>query len=304
MPLRNQQRVQTAIDYVTAHLAESLSVAEVAIKVHLSEFHFHRIFKQLTNEPFNQFVRRKRLEKAFHSLIRVNPPSMSEVSEACGFSSSANFSKAFRAYFGFSASDHRKGTKGINSKNGKLFSKYGKEIAPSLIYNGSLSESQINEVKQKIQRIEVVNVEESHYCCMASKQGYGLAGIQEAWSEMRHWLARHDIAMEAGKSVAFCWDNKWLAPEEVCRYECGYQLDDISWVHKAGIATRTRPAGRYLLIEVLGSSSDNEQFYLWLLSEYLPNAHVVPVHQYVFERYLEINCDLNIFHFEIMIKVN
>ena len=126
MQLRDQQRVHNAITYVTQNLANPLTVAEVADTVHLSEFHFHRVFKSITNEPFNQYVRRKRLERAFHVISHPLPPSISEVAACCGFSSSANFAKAFKSYFGFSASQHLKGQKSQDSKNGKLFSKYGK----------------------------------------------------------------------------------------------------------------------------------------------------------------------------------
>lgn len=304
MPLRDQKRVQTAIDYVNDHLSGSLTVAEVASKVHLSEFHFHRIFKAMTNEPFNQYVRRKRLEKAYHNLMAAIPPSISAVSESCGFSSTANFSKAFRAYFGFSASDHRKAATGINSKNGKLFSKHGKEISPARLYNGSLSALQINEITQQIPRIEVITLEETHYCCIASRKGYDFDAIQTAWQELFHWLAQHDIKNECGKSIAFCWDNKWLVPEEMCRYECGYQIDDIAWAQKAGISTRILPGGRYLAIEFQGQLSKSEQFYLWVFSEYLPQSRLVPVHQYVVERYYRVDHERDILHVEVLLEVN
>ena len=227
MLLKDQQRVHDAINYVLENITASLSIADVAKQVHLSEFHFHRIFKSITNEPFNQFVPRKRLEIAFHYLLRYNQPSITEVSENCGFSSPANFNKAFQAYFGFTPSDHRKGTQGINSKNGKLFSKYGKEISPATTYNGNLSEQQSEMVKSQIIGIEVVTLADTHYCTMASTQGYAQEGINGAWKSMREWLARHNIPMEAGRSAAFCFDNMWLTPQHMCRYESAYVIDDI-----------------------------------------------------------------------------
>ncbi|MCP5076913.1 MAG: AraC family transcriptional regulator, partial [Psychromonas sp.] len=222
MLYKDQQRVHNAINYVLDNITAPLSIADVAKQVHLSEFHFHRIFKSITNEPFNQFVRRKRLEKAFHCLLRYNQPSITEVSENCGFSSSANFSKAFQAYFGFTPSQHRKATPGIDSKNGKLFSKYGKEISPATTYNGTLSEQQSETVKSKIKRIEVVELAETHYCTFASNKGYEIEGICKAWENMREWLALHNVPLEPGKSASFCFDNIWLTPEQMCRYESAY----------------------------------------------------------------------------------
>jgi AraC family transcriptional regulator len=276
--LKDQQRVHNAINYVLENITAPLSIAEVAKQVYLSEFHFHRIFKSITNEPFNQFVRRKRLERAFHCLLRYNQPSISEVSENCGFSSSANFSKAFQAYFGFTPSQHRKATPGINSKNGKLFSKYGKEISPATTYNGSLSEQQSDVVKSKIIRIEVVKLADTHYCTIASTQGYAIEGINGAWENMREWLARHNIPMEAGKSAAFCFDNMWLTPEQMCRYEFAYVIDDIEWAKQSDVCVRTQKAGRYLAIEYSGKKSEMQQqmqqLYLWILSDYFANTHL------------------------------
>jgi len=303
MQLRDQQRVHNAITYVTQNLTQPLTVAEVADKVHLSEFHFHRVFKSITNEPFNQYVRRKRLERAYHVINNAISPSISEVAACCGFSSSANFAKAFKSYFGFSASQHRKGQDNQDSKHGKLFSKYGKEISPSQMYNGTLSEQEINSVKQQVQSIVIQDLPDAHYCCIASTQGYQLEGIKEAWGKMDKWLGNQGIQMKAGSSVGFCWDNKWLTPENVCRYECGYHIESLAWAEERGIAARTRPSGRYLVIEYIGASVNTEKFYLWLLSEYLPSTNHVLVMPFVVERYINVNCEPDIFHFEVQIKI-
>jgi AraC family transcriptional regulator len=134
----------------------------------------------------------------------------------------------FQAYFGFTPSDHRKGTKGINSKNGKLFSKYGKELAPATAYNGTLSEQQSEAVKSKITRIQVVELPETHYCTFASTKGYDAEGIVDAWANMRECLAQHNITIEEEKTAGFCFDNIWLTPEQMCRYESAYAIGDIN----------------------------------------------------------------------------
>ena len=304
MSLRDQQRVQNAVNYVIENLDSSLAIADVAQQVHVSEFHFHRIFKAETNEPFNQYVRRKRLERAYHCLTSAAPPAIGEVANSCGFSSPANFSKAFTAYFGFSPSAHQQGLSSKNSKKGKIFSKHGKDIAPASLCSGSLSAQDKAIIEKQIQRIEVVTIEEAHYCCIASTQGYNREGIQAAWQQLCHWLAQHDLPFDINKSVGFCWDNKWLTPEDVCRYECGYQIDNIAWAQERGIAARTRPAGRYLAVEYKGTLEQVELMYLWLLSEYLPKSNLALSMQYVVERYIELSCTSDVFHLEVLIKVN
>lgn len=55
-------RINQVIDYVRSHLDEELSLQTLASLATFSPFHFHRIFKALTGETVNDFVRRVRLE--------------------------------------------------------------------------------------------------------------------------------------------------------------------------------------------------------------------------------------------------
>jgi len=171
------------------------------------------------------------------------------------------------------------------------------------LYNGTLSEQESNDVKQLVKRIDVVELPDTYYCCIASTQGYDHEGIQNAWQKMREFLGSQGIQMDTKKSVGFCWDNKWFTPLDVCRYECGYQIDSLEWGKAQGIAARTRPAGRYLVIEYKGSLLSKENFYLWLLSEYLPSTTYELMMPFVIERYIDIDCESGVFHLEVQIKV-
>ncbi len=57
-------RIHRVMDYVAEHIEDPLHLQTLARVSHFSPFHFHRIFKALTRETLNDYVKRQRLEGA------------------------------------------------------------------------------------------------------------------------------------------------------------------------------------------------------------------------------------------------
>jgi AraC family transcriptional regulator len=68
------------------------------------------------NETLNDFIARRRLEVAINKLVTQNDLSITTIAFESGFSSSANFAKAVKQYFGHSPSKIRKGKSITDSK--------------------------------------------------------------------------------------------------------------------------------------------------------------------------------------------
>jgi AraC family transcriptional regulator len=102
-------RVNRAVDCITAHLDEPLQLDEVARAACFSPYHFHRIFRALMGETLAAFVKRVRLERAVYLLSHRAGTRLTDVALACGFSSSSDFSRAFRGYYGVAAEQVRRG---------------------------------------------------------------------------------------------------------------------------------------------------------------------------------------------------
>lgn len=62
-------RINRVVDYIEAHLDDEHSLETLSQVAHFSPFHFHRIFKALTGETVNNYVKRIRLQKAGSMLI-------------------------------------------------------------------------------------------------------------------------------------------------------------------------------------------------------------------------------------------
>ena len=116
-------RINRVVDYIDAHLDEEHSLENLSQVAHFSPFHFHRIFRVLTGETINNYVKRIRLQRAGSMLINDYQRPVSEVSALCGFNSTAVFCRAFKAHFGRSTGEFRSNHLEQVSKNGQSKSK-------------------------------------------------------------------------------------------------------------------------------------------------------------------------------------
>lgn len=82
-------------DYLHTHLAEPVSLAELAALVGLSVFHFARAFKQTTGLPPHRFHTALRMERARLLLATTSEP-VTQIGLALGYDSSQSFARAFR----------------------------------------------------------------------------------------------------------------------------------------------------------------------------------------------------------------
>lgn len=94
------ERVNRALDRIHGRLDSSIRLQDLARAAHLSPFHFHRVFQAIVGETPAEYVRRVRLDKALRTMAAHYRPKLTEVALACGFSSSADFSRAFKQRFG------------------------------------------------------------------------------------------------------------------------------------------------------------------------------------------------------------
>lgn len=101
------RRLRRVIDYMDAHLDEDITVGDLAEVAHLSRFHFLRAFKAATGVTPNRYLSARRLVRA-KEMLEQGDTSLSDLAQACRFSSQANFSRAFRRAVGMSPGAYRR----------------------------------------------------------------------------------------------------------------------------------------------------------------------------------------------------
>ena len=96
-----------AIQYVNEHLAEDISISDVAKHIHYSESYFGFAFKKKYNVSVAQYIREARLAKA-KDLLSNTSFSIARVASCVGFDDPNYFSVLFKKAFGVSPTEYRK----------------------------------------------------------------------------------------------------------------------------------------------------------------------------------------------------
>ncbi len=102
------ERVKKVVDYLKNNPNTDLSLKKIATIAMFSEFHFHRIFKEVTGETLRRYVKRLRMEKAGACLAHNNSMVIKELWGQLGYSTASHFSKDFRHFYGCSPSQYQK----------------------------------------------------------------------------------------------------------------------------------------------------------------------------------------------------
>ncbi len=83
-------------EYVEEHLARDLTLTEVSGVVHMSPFHFSRMFKLSADLSPHQYVLRRRVERAKDLLVNTNLP-LHEVARLSGFTDQSHLGTSPRS---------------------------------------------------------------------------------------------------------------------------------------------------------------------------------------------------------------
>lgn len=95
-----------AIDYISNHLHEPITVQEVADNVGLDRTYFGKMFKQETMQTVAEYIRCKKVETA-QNMLMYSEFSCAEISQYLGFASHSHFANVFRRYTGMTPSEYR-----------------------------------------------------------------------------------------------------------------------------------------------------------------------------------------------------
>ena len=104
--LRYTQTLHTIHTYIDQHLAEPISLAELAEQVYLNPVYLSRAYKQITGQNISKYIADRRLEKA-RSLLTNSTARISEIAGQIGYESPAHFSRTFKKSTGMTPQEYR-----------------------------------------------------------------------------------------------------------------------------------------------------------------------------------------------------
>nr|WP_321227714.1 AraC family transcriptional regulator [uncultured Psychroserpens sp.] len=209
------QSINKAFHYIEQHLESDLSLDDVSKIAHYSPFHFHRIFKAFTNETLNQYIVRKRVEKASAVLLRKKDVTISELSLQFGFTSNSSFTRAFKNFYGVSPSDFRRKSKGTYSKIRQTKSKIGQA---STHFEAYVCDSNQN-TKHMQSHIEVKLIDEIH---TVGTSCIGVQNLSSTFQNVLEWAGPKGLLRKPDfKMATIYYDSfKITAPDKVRMQAC------------------------------------------------------------------------------------
>ena len=92
--------------YIDEHLAEDISVSSIAESLYITPNYFSRLFKRITGEGCNEYIVRKRIEKA-KSLLETTSIKTGKIAMMVGYRDTNYFSLAFKKHTGKSPTKYR-----------------------------------------------------------------------------------------------------------------------------------------------------------------------------------------------------
>lgn|GEM_PF-480423 len=99
--------VTTSITYIEENLFEEDLVNTVYKVVHVSKFHFHRMFHLVTKHTLGQYIKKRRFTEIAKFLIH-SEQSLIHLALHAGYNSHEAFTRAFKDYFGVTPSVYKK----------------------------------------------------------------------------------------------------------------------------------------------------------------------------------------------------
>lgn len=301
----HRQRVLRAAEYIVTHIGEPLRVADVARVAFMSEFHFHRVFAGVMHESVWQFVLRRRMEVGALMLAYHPWRSVTEIGIACGFATTASFSKAFSGYFGCRPSDVRRG-RGSESRIGQLTRRHGKDFSPRDLY--SLPDPIDGELrKEKIQAIErglrFEQRAETPLACLRSPAGYDTAAVLATWDELITRGRQLGFCEEAVDAFGIPHDSPSLTAPELRRYDACVPVQ-AGTVLPAPLFHGALPAGRYAVFRYEGPVLGIEEMFRGIYSLWFPASSLSPDDRFMpVDHYIHDAPAGGLVDMEILIKV-
>jgi AraC family transcriptional regulator len=203
IPNQTVTRICNALIYIDENLEKKLNLENISKKAHFSPFHFHRLFSIVIGETLNNYINRKKIEKAASFLLYQKEKTITEISEIVGFSSLSSFSKAFKKFYGISPLKFKDESPDKYSKICKLDSKNGQVEVSFEQYICNINNA-LNWLKMNA-KTEVKNIEQLQLATISHKGK--MEEISSVYDRLIKWAVPKGLINKQTKMVTIYHDS-------------------------------------------------------------------------------------------------
>ncbi len=196
-----KNRINRVFEFIDKNLESDLSLNTVSEIVFFSPFHFHRVFKFVTEETLNEYVTRRRIEKSASDLLHKNITT-TEIAHKYGFSDNSSYSRTFKKYFGISPTGFIKENPNRHSKIRQLESKNGQEYPDYEKYI-----CVINNLKNWIKMNAKIEIKEMPKMDLAYVSSIGPQNLENAYGKLMQWVIPKGLMNDQTKMITIYHDS-------------------------------------------------------------------------------------------------
>ena len=242
---QQKARINETLFAIHGDLAHPWTAQELAGVAAYSPHHFQRVFKSVTGENLNIYLRRTRLEKAANLLIYHPDISILEIAQKCGFQSPASFTHRFKEWFGDTPKHWRNGG----------YEQFTQRVTESHQDEEVLAKLKLQNIKHRdeFNGIKIVTREPTRVAYVRH-QGYNRS-ISQAWRKLVAWAESEDLLWQQQEMIGLYHSNPNIVPLPQCRYVACIQVPNDVWRHQE-IGIMTIPGGLHAQLAVSGHYGD------------------------------------------------
>jgi AraC family transcriptional regulator len=277
-------RINRAIDFIEKNIDGKLTLANISDAAGFSAFHFHRIFRAMTGETLNNYIKRLRIEKAAMMLVYNPKHTLTYIAISCGFSGSAAFSRGFREHYGLSPSEYRNGGYKEFSKNGKIESKNGKDKYSSPGYIDSRSSITGRRMRMDV---EVKEIPEMHVAYVRNIGPYmgDTELFGELFGKLGRWAGPRNLINKDTLFLSVYYDDPKITDEEKLRVDVCLTVTEDTKVD-GEISRQKLDGGLYALARFeIKDPADYGNAWEAVYRDWLPESGYQPDNKPTFEVY-------------------
>lgn len=235
-----KNRINRVFEFIDKNLESDLSLNAVSEIAFFSSFHFHRVFKFVTEQTLHEYVKRRRIEKSASDLLHKNITA-TEIAHKYGFSDNSSYSRAFKKYFGVSPTEFKNQNpnrfskiRQLKSKNGQEYPDYEKYICV------------INNLKKWIKMNAKIEIKEMSKMDLAYVSSIGPHNLENAYGKLMQWATPKGLMNDQTKMITVYHDSFKVTEADKVRMSASILLDKAAETN-GEIGLTTIEAGKFIV---------------------------------------------------------
>ncbi len=257
---RYKHRLLPVLRKIQDDLDAELDLHSLAQLAHMSQYHFHRIFKAVVGENLKSHLRRLRLERAA-GLLRDTDERILDLAIGAGFASHEAFTRAFHKAFAVTPVDYRNcQARYVACESGIHFG------APLNDFNSQDHGKLTMQVSQTT--FPEITVIYRHHIGVNNN-------MPQAWGELIQWAKQEKILGEGTRFISIGYDDPSITGPDKQRFDLCFTSEAEP---KGTFPVKSRKIGGFKVAQVVhkGDLAGIENSFMQFYGNWLPASGLEP----------------------------